>query len=232
MESSDSEGASDDGHPIRAVVVGATGATGKALVGQLLQDERYSRVTTIGRRPVPTEELSDKAGKLVQHTVDMDRVEEQKQLWDNHDVAFCCLGTTRSQAGSAEAFKRIDLHLVTKCGQIAKGAGVPHFSMVSSTGADAHSFFLYMKTKGQAEEAIKNLGFRRTSIWRPPLLGRGKDARLVEKIGAWFTGAMSVETVAAAMRNEAAAQLKDDKPGSWLYGTKQLNDWAAGRAML
>lgn len=32
------------------------------------------------------------------------------------------------------------------------------------------SWFLYSKTKGQAEEAVTNLGFDRLSIYRPALL--------------------------------------------------------------
>ena len=48
-----------------------------------------------------------------------------------------------------ENFRRIDLHLVVRCAEIAKAAGVRHVSLVSSVGANANSWFLYTKTKGQ-----------------------------------------------------------------------------------
>jgi iron-sulfur cluster repair protein YtfE (RIC family) len=45
--------------------------------------------------------------KLEQIVLDMDHIEEKKDLFNNHDVSFCCLGTTRKDAGSAEAFRKI-----------------------------------------------------------------------------------------------------------------------------
>ena len=44
---------------------------------------------------------------------------------------------------------RIDRDLVVKFAQQAKAAGIPHFSLLTSYGANSNSFFLYMKTKGQ-----------------------------------------------------------------------------------
>jgi oxidoreductase len=59
-------------------------------------------------------------------------------------------------------------------------------SYVSSQGANPNSWFLYPKTKGEVEEALKNLKFQSTSIYRPGLLDRGSKARLVEKIAGTF----------------------------------------------
>ena len=36
------------------------------------------------------------------------------------DVGFCCLGTTRKQAGSDEAFRRVDFDYVLEIAKIAK----------------------------------------------------------------------------------------------------------------
>jgi len=49
---------------------------------------------------------------------------------------FCALGTTRADAGSAQAFRDIDVHCVEETARAAKEAGVSHFSLVSSQGAN------------------------------------------------------------------------------------------------
>ena len=50
---------------------------------------------------------------------------------------------------------------------MAKKHGCKQFHLVSSAGADKNSMLLYPKTKGESEEAISNLGFEKTSIYRP-----------------------------------------------------------------
>lgn len=66
-------------------------------------------------------------------------------------------GIGAQAAGSAEAFKKVDLHYVEAAARAAAAAGVPHFSLVSAQGArpglwasDLKPFhgLLYAKTKG------------------------------------------------------------------------------------
>lgn len=65
-------------------------------------------------------------------------------------AAFCCLGTTRKAAGSAEAFRKVDLDIVVSFAKLCLlHAHARHFAMVSSYGANANSWFLYMQTKGE-----------------------------------------------------------------------------------
>ena len=82
-----------------ALLAGATGLTGMQLLKLLLADEDYDRVVVFVRRP-----LGWGHKKLEQHIVDFDSLDEYAALAAADDV-FCCLGTTREQAGSNEAFK-------------------------------------------------------------------------------------------------------------------------------
>ena len=77
------------------------------------------------------------------------------------DDAFCCLGTTRKDAGSAEAFRRVDFDYVVAFARLAKRAGARRFMLVSSLGASPNSRFLYPRTKGECEAAISAIGLRR-----------------------------------------------------------------------
>lgn len=104
----------------------------------------------------------------------------------NPDVAICCLGTTWNKSGKNEAaFRAVDLDLVLAFAAAARKAGARHVISVSSVGASAKSAGLYLRTKGEAEEGLKHLGFERLDILRPGLLTgeRGGERRFGERIG-------------------------------------------------
>ncbi|KAG8918136.1 Protein fmp52, mitochondrial, partial [Tulasnella sp. 417] len=60
------------------LLLGATGATGKHLLRDLLASNHFSRVVEAGRRVTPAESLQDAAGKekLTQKTIDFEKLEE------------------------------------------------------------------------------------------------------------------------------------------------------------
>ena len=56
-------------------------------------------------------------------------------------------------------------------------------------GAQTDKWALYPSTKGKAEEAVKELNFARTSIYRPGLLiTERQESRSLEKFGQWVAG--------------------------------------------
>ena len=82
---------------MKALIIGATGATGKDLVTQLLADDTYSEVHCFVRKA-----LALTHPKLHTHVVDFETAEAWADLLRG-DVAFSCLGTTLATAGSKEA---------------------------------------------------------------------------------------------------------------------------------
>jgi len=106
-------------------------------------------------------------GIVVQRT-DFERLDELAL----HDVddAFCCLGTTRRDAGSDEAFRRVDFDYVLAFARLAHRAGAQRFMLVSSLGASSGSALLYPRTKGEAEAAVSAIGFKTVVILRPSFL--------------------------------------------------------------
>ena len=100
------------------------------------------------------------------------------------DDAFCALGTTMRKAGSKEAFARVDLDYVVAFAQFAKAHGAHGFVLVSALGADPGSLGFYSRTKGQAEEAVKAIGFSAVHIIRPSLIvGKREESRPAETLG-------------------------------------------------
>jgi len=125
---------------------------------------------------------------------------------------FCALGTTRSQAGSAENFRKVDLTFVSNAAKVSKESGVSEFSLVSAQGANAGLWssdfkpfhgFLYSKTKGMAENAVKQQGFKYSTIMRPGLLDRQESARWIEKSFSKIIPSVSCAQVAKVMIAEA-----------------------------
>ena len=99
------------------------------------------------------------------------------------DEVYLCLGTTRAQAGSDAAFRAVDLDLTLAFAGAAKAAGARRVGLVSAVGADAHSPFLYPRTKGEAEAGIAMLGFERAVLARPSfLLGARVESRPTERL--------------------------------------------------
>ena len=87
---------------MKALVLGATGAIGKDLVGQLLQDDTFDRVDIFVRR-----EVKIPSAKLVAHVVDFDHPEQWADKLTG-DVLFSTLGTTIKAAGSQKAQWKVD----------------------------------------------------------------------------------------------------------------------------
>ena len=159
---------------MKALIIGATGATGKDLVTQLLADDTYSEVHCFVRKP-----LALSHPKLHAHVVNFDTPEAWADLLHG-DVAFSCLGTTLAVAGSKEAQWRVDYDYQYAFAQQCKANGVPTFVLISAAGATAQSKLFYNRMKGQLEDAVKALGFPRLLIFQPSVLIRSNSDRGAE----------------------------------------------------
>lgn len=161
---------------MKAIVIGATGATGEFLVDQLLEDKDYKTVTVFVRRSIGKEHP-----KLVEQIVDFSNIESFKELIVG-DVFFSCLGTTLKAAGSEENQLKIDFDIPAKFASLAKENGVSSVVLLSAYGASAQSKIFYSQIKGKLEDKIAELNFEQYIIFRPGLLLRTGTDRLGEKI--------------------------------------------------
>jgi uncharacterized protein YbjT (DUF2867 family) len=99
-------------------------------------------------------------------------------------VLVCALGTTWRKSGKDEtAFRAVDHDLVLSCARAARASGIDHAIVVSSVGADTASRNRYLRVKGEMEQALGRLSFRRLDIVRPGLLrGARGDRRRRERL--------------------------------------------------
>ena len=156
-----------------AVVAGATGMVGRAVLARLTADKTsaYAAVHTLGRR-APELPAGAPSARLVSH-VSESLLEAQVPPADD---MFIALGTTISVAGSQAAFRAVDLDAVLALARAARAAGVRRLGVVSAMGADAKSQVFYNRVKGEMELAVSALGFDTVVIARPSLLDGERDA--------------------------------------------------------
>ena len=163
---------------MKALIIGATGATGKDLVNQLLNDKDFDEVDVFVRKPLNIENE-----KLKTHIVDFEKPEDWKDSVKG-DVAFSCLGTTLKSAGSKEAQRKVDYDFQYNFAKAAKENEVEDYVLVSAYGANAKSKIFYSKMKGELEDAVKQLHFNKITIFKPGMLERKDSERSGEVLGS------------------------------------------------
>ena len=154
---------------LHALVIGATGATGRELAQLLLKDDDISQVSIFVRT-----DPNIKHKKLKINIIDFKELEKHKVIIKG-DILFSALGTTKKDAGGKDQQYEIDYTYQYEFAKIAAENGVANYSLVSSVGANAKSSFFYPKIKGALEEAVKKLDFKKIDIFQPPMLIRQPD---------------------------------------------------------
>lgn len=167
------------------LVAGASGLVGSALVRRLLSGEDGPRVVSVSRRP-----LGLSHPRFAEVVADFARLGDAPA--PPAGTAFCALGTTMAKAGSEAAFRAVDLDAVAAFAGLARRAGARRFLLVSALGADPASRVFYNRVKGEAEDAVKGLGFDGVALFRPSLLlGDRAESRPAERAAAVASGLLS-----------------------------------------
>lgn len=162
-----------------ALLAGASGLVGRALLAQLLDEDRAT-VHALLRREVADLPASP---RLRRHVIDFARPGRLPRT----DELYVALGTTIKVAGSQAAFRAVDFDAVVNVARAAHESGVERVAVVSALGADARSKVFYNRVKGEMEDALRQMRFERLVIARPSLLAGeraalGQPSRLGEHL--------------------------------------------------
>ena len=195
---------------MKAILIGATGLVGKALLELLLKDDNVESVLVVTRRSTGVSHT-----KLKEEIVDFDQLEQSQSVFKG-DVLFSTLGTTLKTAGSKARQWEIDYDMQFNSAKYAVENGVKELVLLSSTGADPKSKVFYSRLKGTLDRDVQKLDFDAVNIIRPSMLaGNRKEFRWSEKIFtpimyalSWIPGIRKYrpikdKTVAQAMINAA-----------------------------
>jgi uncharacterized protein YbjT (DUF2867 family) len=221
--------------PTTALLAGATGLVGRALLARLLGPDRRQRVIVLARKPLPVTIARDP--RLTVLVGDMAALAADSGPIDD---AYIALGTTIKVAGSQAAFRAVDLDLVVAIARAARQAGARRLAVVSALGADRGSGVFYNRVKGEMEEAVGALGYESVVLARPSLLlgdreSLGQPTRSGEVWAARLLGPL-LPLVPAGVRPIAApivaaamvAALDDAGPGRRALSSADLQRLGRG----
>lgn len=210
--------------PGRSVLVlGATGLVGRECLRLLLDDPTVAHVVALARRPFPDDVTSPKLRVAI---VDFDRLVVCGELFAV-DQVFCALGTTIKQAGSQDAFRRVDFEYPLAAAKLGVEHGARHFLLVSALGASAQSRIFYNRVKGQLEDALRTLPYRSVTIVRPSLLlGERSEFRLGEAIAkriGWLAPGKYRPVTAKLVAEALVSAARDDVPGMRIIESNEIS---------
>ncbi|MFC8684167.1 NAD(P)H-binding protein [Brevibacillus porteri] len=211
----------------RAVLFGATGLVGRALLQHLLEDDTYGKVIAVVRNELPFTHP-----RLQTVVIDFGQLGDCRQFLEGADI-FCCLGTTMKKAGSREAFRTVDYQYPLEIARLAKEEGASQFLIITAIGANSRSVFFYNRVKGELEEALRELALPSLHMFHPSLLlGPRQEHRRSEELGAKLSHSLSflwigplrayrpvtATDVAGAMHHIASLELA----GAHTYESREL----------
>ena len=147
-----------------ALLAGATGLVGRALLSLLVDSDRYRSAHVLLRR---TSGNIAADPKLKIQEVDFARL---PTAFPAVDDVYIALGTTIKMAGSEAAFRQVDFDFVVNIARAARTAGATRLAVVSALGADPTSRIFYNRVKGEMELAIMQIGYESVVIAQPSLL--------------------------------------------------------------
>ena len=176
-----------------SIVAGSTGLIGRKVI-EVLSNTNQS-VVALTRRSI-----SNLPHNITELIIDFDAFEKHGSLPPCSNV-FICLGTTIKTAGSKENFRKVDIDYCLSIAKKAQKSGAETLSLISSIGANSSSKNFYLKTKGELEEAILDLGFSTVNIFRPSfLVGERSEKRMAEKVAIKLAKIMDLFLIGSASK--------------------------------
>lgn len=186
-----------------AVVLGASGSVGKALVAELIRAGAFAPIVTLGRRSQPEQvAMAREAGvelrEILVPVMDPPGLEtataEAIRSLAGEVVGLSTLGVGAGTAKlTLDEHRAVDVHLNTAFARALAASGrVKHLAFMSAAGANptasttgsgAAGMARYARVKGEAEEAVKAQGPPVVSIFRPGMIiGSQHTPWLLEKL--------------------------------------------------
>jgi uncharacterized protein YbjT (DUF2867 family) len=150
---------------MNVLLFGSSGMVGQGVLRECLIDPRVARVVTVVRRSSGNEhpKLSE---IILGDLLEIDRIESKLEAID---ASMFCVGV--SSAGlSQDDYTRLTYDLTFKVATlISRLFPESTFIYVSGAGADSseHGRFMWARVKGRTENAIRNLPFGASYMFRP-----------------------------------------------------------------
>ncbi|HRP58054.1 NAD(P)H-binding protein [Agriterribacter sp.] len=212
-----------------AVLLGATGLIGNHLLHFLLEDDYFTTIRVLVRKP-----FAFIHPKLEIQITDFSDHDNFHSALGRGDTIFCCIGTTMKKVkGDKTVYRSIDFDIPVRAAQWGIDNGFSQYLVVSAIGANASSSNFYLQLKGSMEAAIHALPYASLHIFRPSLLlGPREEKRKGERLAQSIIPALSFMLAgslkkyrainAADVAKAMLAAAKSDKTGINVHEYRQM----------
>lgn len=210
-----------------AVVLGASGSVGTALIKALIRDSSFKVILTLVRRPLPDLVAEARLAGVDLREVTVPTMKpaqleaattEAVRSLGSDAFGFSVLGVGANTGKlTVDEHRAIDVHLNAAFARGLKASGlVRHLAFMSAVGANPNAAATgsgaagmprYARVKGESEEAVLENGPAVTSIFRPAMIiGSQHTPWILEKLLPMFGfitpakfKSISVDQIAKAM---------------------------------
>ena len=147
---------------MKTLVLGASGATGKLVVSQLLEKNRAARIIIRESSAIPDKIAKGKNIEIVKGDIDGFSTDEIRKLLQDCDSAVCCLGHRVSFTGMFGPPRRLVVNAVKKITAVmASGNSSKKFILMSTTAYTN-------KRRGETNTFAEKLILTLLTIFLPP----------------------------------------------------------------
>ena len=211
-----------------AVVLGASGSVGDALIKELIRHGAFRPIVSLVRRSQPDQVALARDARLelretLVPTMDPARLEaatvDAIRSLEGDVVGLSALGVGAGTAKlTIDEHRAVDVQLNAAFARGLKASGrVTHLAFLSAAGADptaratgsgAAGMARYARVKGEAEEAVKENGPAVVSIFRPAMIiGSQHTPWLLEKVLPAFSFVTPAKYKSITVREIAKAMI-------------------------
>ena len=185
-----------------AIVLGASGSVGQALLSEIVRCRGFNRILVMTRRPLdprPGQQVEERLVPVMEPDELFRAVVDALRELDGEAVGFSVLGVGAGTARlSLEGHRAVDVELNAAFARGLKASGkVRHLAFMSSIGADVNARTTgsgaagmprYLRVKGEAEAAVTSQGPAIVSIFRPAMIiGSRHTPRLLSAVLPLFS---------------------------------------------
>ena len=155
--------------PIKAIIFGATGLVGSAVLLQCMKHSEVESITVISRK---SKGIQHEKLKEIIHDNFLDYSGLEDQL-KGFNACFYCLGVSQLQVSNEDEYHRITYDFTIAAAEILLRLNPEiTFCFLSGSGTDSteKSRMMWARIKGKAENAISKMNFKKVYHFRPALI--------------------------------------------------------------
>lgn len=169
---------------IKAIIFGATGMAGSAVLDECLKHPEVTKITSVSRKSTGIEH--EKLTEII-HDNFLDLTPIKSKL-AGHNTCFWCLGVSQLQVSEEKRYREITYDYTMVAAKVLTELNKDlSFCFLTGMGTDPtmKSRFMWARIKGEAEKDLESFPFKKLYHFRPGFIfpkGKSKQSLFTTKL--------------------------------------------------